>query len=315
MAGDGYGMDVLAARLGDATRTLDDIQDRMAASMRRAEHWRDEYTEHGMPGVGRGCEQIRAAAETVHAQARSLAREIGQHATTATTVTDTTEPDQVIATLTPVEHALGTLAAHCLAGTQRCTDLATLAARNLAGAKPEWLVEQATTAGTAFTHARRDLDTATTLAADAIHRARQAGTDDAATPLIPRDRETLAYTGMPEPAPEERAGAKTFNAKSDFESDAEAYRRDMVSNSGDISDLAQNVGNAVRDALAMKPPTGQNVGAPDRGLHVEPVPLAAPVGDIVTGIVAAFAMIGEGIRQAVRHSRKRKQRKDRDAEH
>lgn len=174
---DGYGLDHAAARLGHAVTALADVRSRMAASMRRAEYWRDEYAGHDLAGLGRSCEQIRAAAEAVHNQADSMITGIGTHTATLATVTDTTAPDQVIATLTPIEQVLAQLATDCLAGTIRCTDLATLITRNLAGGKPEWLHDHAAHAGAHFTHAHAHLTAAAGVVDDAIHHARQAGTD------------------------------------------------------------------------------------------------------------------------------------------
>ena len=71
MAADRYGTDDAAGRLDQARRALEDARSRMAAAAKCAEYWRDEYAGHGLAGLGRSCEQIRAAAGTIDADAGS----------------------------------------------------------------------------------------------------------------------------------------------------------------------------------------------------------------------------------------------------
>lgn len=313
MAADGYGMDAVTTRLDQATTTLGRAQVRMAFAMRRAEYWRDEFAGHDLPGLGASCEQIRDAAETVHDQAGSLIDQIGEQSATAATVTDTTEPEQVITTLTPVEGELRTLSAHCRAGTNRCADLAALIARNLAGGQPEWLLEQAGAAESAFDATRHHIDTATTYVQAAITYAHQAGTDDNPKPLVPHVEESEAYQGMPLPTHEERAGYRVVNEEPENETAWANFRKRNVRSSGDVQDAVTNAMQNLEAGWNVRP-TGQYVCTPT-GPAVEPAPQAAAWSDTMTGIVAAAAMVGEGIRMTMRNWRKRKQRKDTHGAH
>lgn len=59
--------DVTAAEpVQHAVLAVGSVQSRTVAAMQRAAYWRDEYATHGMEGLSAGCEQIRAAAETIH---------------------------------------------------------------------------------------------------------------------------------------------------------------------------------------------------------------------------------------------------------
>ena len=313
MTSGAYGAGGAVALLGRAKRALDSVRSRMAASAARAGYWRDEYAGHGMPGLGRSCEQIRAGADEVHDQAGDMIATIDTQTATATTITDTTEPDRVIAILTPVEQALSTTSAGCLAALNRCTDLAALIARNLAGGKPEWLIEQADHASRYFEQARREVDEAIGLVNNAILHARQAGAAGDISPMIPRDREIEARTGTPEPAPEERAGYRVVNEEPDDESAWENFRRRNVRSSGDIQDAVTTAMQNLETGWNLRP-SGQHVGTPT-GPAVRPTPVVAAWGDMTVGIAAAAAMVGEGIRIAMQHWRKRKQRKDSRGDH
>lgn len=196
-----------AEPLQHAVQALGSVQSRMVAAMGRAAYWRDEYAAHGMEGLGAGCEQIRAAAETIHNQAVALSGQIEDQAKIAGLVSDTMGPDQVVATLTPVGAELATLGAHCLAGVNRCEDLALLVNRNLEGGQPEWLAEQANRSAGDFRESKRDREAAAGIVADAIQRAREAGGSGAS------GTGTSAGIGDPLPDPDERLGAKIKNTE------------------------------------------------------------------------------------------------------
>lgn len=276
MASDGYGMDGAAARLSQAIEALNDVRSRMAGSMKTAKYWRDEFAGHGFEGLGRSCEQIRAAAEAVHTQADSLAAEIGTHTATVTTVIDTTEPEQVIAILTPVERDLDTLSAHCLSGTNRCTDLAALAARNLEGGKPEWLMEQANTAGAHFGQARRHLAAAIAVVGDAIHRAHQAGTagTTSLSPSLspPTDTEASVGDSMD---PAERTGARIHDGSQELKSKAARFR-DVFRDGDTVVEDGARLEEQVRTYMNAKQP---NYCVPLADTHtgeIQPLPPERP---------------------------------------
>lgn len=299
-----YGAADATAQLDHAVRALEGVRSRMAAAMKTAEYWRDEYAGHGMPGLGRSCEQIRAAAEEVHDQAGDMAGTIGAQTAAVTTITDTTEPERVIATLTPVEQALGTRSAGCLAAANRCTDLAALIARNLAGGKPEWLIEQADNARSSFEQTRRHVDTATDLVQNAIRHARHAGTDGGASPMIPRDHEVDARTGTPEPTDVERAGYRTVNEESDLLSDSDKYWQKAVRNSPDTADSVDNLATFINEGWSLRP-TGQHVGQP----HGDYTPASGPqhaLNDVFMGVAAGLAVIARGVKLIRDRRRQRK---------
>lgn len=304
MAADGYGMDAVTTRLDQATTTLGRAQVRMAFAMRRAEYWRDEFAGHELPGLGASCEQIRDAAETVHDQAGSLIDQIGEQSATAATVTDTTEPEQVISTLTPVEGELRTLSAHCRAGTNRCADLAALIARNLAGGQPEWLLEQAGAAESAFDATRHHIDTATTYVHAAITYAHQAGTDD-------NTRQVEARMGPPAPAPDERAGAMTMaGIESDADSGETGKKRNLAARLNRLVDKTFKDADAYGDAaktsvedvqrgLSGPPPTiCSTTVAEVQAEPVQPQNFSLPdsLQAIVVVSVASIKAIGLGMR-------------------
>lgn len=121
----------------------------------------------------------------------------------------------------------------------------------------------------------------------------------------PDQREPM--TGTPETPYHERPGQRTFSEK-DEESAAEAFRGEMVRDGGDISQGLHKGVDFLRAGLGVRP-TGQHAGTP-------PPPAAtsewtpASVGDVLMGVVAGGAAVGEVVRWHVRRSRKRKDKKD-----
>lgn len=188
---------------------------------------------------------------------------------TAGTVTDETGPDAVVTTLTPVHAELGTLGAHCLAGVNRCDDLSALVARNLEGARPEWLVEQANRAAGDFRESKRDLESAAGIVADAIQRAREAGSSGTS------DTETTADTGEPLPDPDERLGAKIKNTER-LKSRAARTRAFFQEHGDDVAKDVTNLGQQVHNLMAAKDPAYDMCVGDVQALSYTPAPTPTP---------------------------------------
>lgn len=114
-------------------------------------------------------------------------------------------------------------------------------------------------------------------------------------------------TGAPDTPYNERTGERTFTEK-DEDSAAEAFRAEMVRDGGDISEGLHKGVDFLRAGLGVRP-TGQHTGSP-------PPPTAtsewtpASAADLLMGVVAGGAAVGEVVRWHVRRSRKRKDTKN-----
>lgn len=315
-----YGGGDAAALLDRAVQALEAARSRLAASVTRAEYWRDEYAGHDWAGLGHSCEQIRAGAEDVYDQATGLAAETGSAAAAVTTVTDTTEPERIIAILTTVQQPLSTVSAGCSAAVESCADLATLIAHNLAGGQPEWLIEQVTTAGTDFDQARRAVDEATGLVKNAIAHAQQAGTARVTVTLVPHSGETVAYVGEPLPSPDERTGAKIIDSIESSGQDTSSSRR--VSRFGsrakklmdktfeeadEVGDLLKTGAEDLQRGLP-RPPTGHAHTTPQVEV-APPPPQHADFPELVQSVGLVTVMSVKAVSLAVQDFKRRRKGK------
>ena len=299
-----YGLDASRDRLGDAADELDVALAELAYARDTATHWRDELTYGGMLGIAGGCEKIRAATETIHERAAGMRAAIrAQHAVLGS-VSDTTTPDRVVAILGPIDHALNALRATGSAAIESTGHMAELVRRYLRGGKPEDLLTMAATTRRAMERSREHLQAAVDGIKETIRRARETGHDADAAPLVPRPVDNGAHTGMPEPVPEDRSGARIFNASEEGEgaSPTEAFRRRVTKKSDDVADTVTYVAGRVEDGLWVRP-TGQHLG--------NSAPTTAPrqqsaIPDTVTGVVAAIVILCEIGRAIMRRFREKR---------
>ena len=182
----------------------------------------------------------------------------------------------------------------------------------LQGGQPGPLVAEITTIIRTLGQANMRLKAAKESTEEKIAEARRTGTlvsGSLPSELSP-SQEVAARTGVPEPAPSERPGERVAKEEPDDLSGLENYRRKAVRKASTISDGARRGHDFLQQGIRLRP-TGQQIGAPP-GPAVGQNSVPAPIGDLLTGAIAAGAMIGELARFIIRQSRQ--QRKDHDAD-
>lgn len=283
--------------LGEADRALVGVVlhvDSTRARMLRA----------GLHGVARSLDAVKAEAERLRAEIASFSKEVTALQRRAAPITDETIPTDVISGLTPVLQGAQHGRSRVLSLLNGLHRLSELTFRALKGGSPGGLLARIEAVRTSVQKAGRGLNAAVDAAESAIQRARDSGVGSGGgIPAgLPHETESGARTSTVEPAPSERAGSRTVDEEPEL-SEAASYRRNMVRKAGDANSAIKNVTSIVREGWGLKP-TGQHVSRPHDGPVVGPTHAIAPWGDILTGVAALGAMIGEIVRLSRRKGKK-----------
>lgn len=285
---------------------LTDAQQRIVEVVTHVDSVKAQMHRAGFLGILRGLNAVKAEAERLRTEIASLAGDVTEVERRATPITDETIPGDVIAGLTPVLHDSQRDTARVRAILTGLHRLSELVFRTLKGGSPDGLMARVNLARTAIQRAGRGLNAAITATEAALQRARDSGTRSGGSlPVgLPRDAESDAHTETPSPPPAERAGSRVVTEEPNL-SGAESFRRAGARRAGDVSDAVGDFTSALRQGWHLKP-TGQHVGRPPSGPGIGPAHVPAPWGDMMTGVAALGAMVGEVIRLSRKHWRGKK---------
>ncbi len=284
-------------RAGSATRTTETRVGTLVQDMKRQR----------FRSIAAQLSRVQEALTSSLPRQEDLAEQVRAARKRADGVTDSMSPQGVIDALSPLVAELTSASTGTFGIMQELNKARQLVQAALKGGVPGPLVGEITTIIRALGQANTRLKAAKESTEKKIAEARRTGTLPSANSLpskLSPLQEDDARTGTPEPAPSERPGERVAQAEHTDDSSLEEYRGEIIRKAPKVKDSVQNVVNITK--IGLNRPTGQHVGAAP-GVQLGGASTPVPAADLVTGVVAGAAMIGEITRQIKRRVRKRRE--------